>query len=89
MTGIGGEKRNTRFLATLEIEVVSSKAAIYPSLRFGMTSFLRWLCLKVASAFTVPEPNDVVILPVPPYAGSRRQRESSRLMNKDLRRIEG
>ncbi len=42
----------------------------HPSLRFGMTSFLRRSCYKVPSTFPVPEPNDVVIVPAPSYAGS-------------------
>ena len=63
-------KGNTRFLAALEIEVATVIVAAHPSLRFGMTSFLRRSCYKVPSTFPVPEPNDVVIVPAPSYAGS-------------------
>ena len=78
MTDIMGGGGNTRFLAALEIGVDFTKGAAYPSLRFGMTSFLRRLCLKVVSAFPHSMRNLRVILPVPPYAGSSPANKSYR-----------
>ena len=80
-------KGNTRFLAALEIEVedrnsncsslASLPAFVSQRRAGGMTSFLRRSCYKEPSTFPVPEPNDVVIVPAPSYAGSSPQTKSS------------